>query len=125
MVSTSHRQYWKPSSHFPVSIVNIDALHRCTVQGLKEGCEDEAVCGGINLPLQVVCRGPCKFGGNWQYCKKENYKSSWSITLGCWKTFESQIDSACFLVTRPVAQMGLIRRPNDWDNSCTRRKPLL
>jgi len=66
MVSNPRGQYWKASLHFPVGTVNIDALQRRFLQGLKQEFEDASPCVGINLPLLVVCGGLCKFGGNRQ-----------------------------------------------------------
>jgi len=66
MVSNPGGQYWKASPHFPVGTVNIDALQGCLLQGLKKQFEDASECVGMNLPLQGVGGGLCKFGGNRQ-----------------------------------------------------------
>jgi len=125
MVSNPRGQYWKVSPLFPVGIVNIDTLQPQVVLELKQEFEDASQYVGINLPLQVVGEGLCKFGENRLKGRKQNCKGSVSIMLGCLKISKSQLDRPCLLVTRKVAQIGLIRHPNDWNNCCARRRCLL
>jgi len=66
IVSNPRGQYWKASPHFPVGTVNIDALQRRILQGLKQVFEDALPCVSLNLPLRLVRGGVCKFGGNRQ-----------------------------------------------------------
>jgi len=83
LVGNTSRQDWKAPLNLPVSTINSDAIQRREPQRCKNDFEYALMHIGVPLTLGLICfGGPGEFGGDRQWCKKENCHYSRAVVPG-------------------------------------------